>query len=100
MSRPCRSPCRSCPWRASTPQRGFPGGFVDVVALLDMIAEREPRAMGCHGTSGPCIGFAIQYPNQPQVKVAHAFGLLDLTTLACDEPLLTLEELVAKHGGG
>lgn len=100
-----RVPCKTCPWRESTPRGGFPGGIIDYKLLLDMTFGQSLRAMQCHCTPNGaqaevCVGFALQVGfTSPGYRLAVALGRADPEDLATDELLLSLENLVLKHGG-
>lgn len=108
MTSPRRRPCPTCPWRSSTPQGGFPGGIVDLEGLHAAIhGSPFDRAMQCHCTpDGPeaevCVGFALQvgFDSAPLRMAAFCEQYApDQVEPDPADPLLSLRELVLKHGG-
>lgn len=101
-----RRPCSTCPWRKSTPKRGFPGGYLDVQSLRRMV-DGGPfaRAMQCHCTPNGadaqvCVGFALQVGfDCASLRLAALVGKYDPAQVETDEPLHTLEGVIRTHGG-
>lgn len=96
-------PCRTCPWRVSTPPRGFPGGLIDVAKLLPMIRGEAWKVMQCHCTPDEspraCVGYMLQAGMDTIFgRLAVAHGLVD-SNMGCADPLHTLESLIETHGG-
>lgn len=96
-----REPCPTCPWRRETPPRGFPGGFVAADSLMRMVRNEDFKVMQCHCSpdTNPsvCVGFAVQVGGR-----SIAYRLLVLSgepQLSTDADLLSLPELIQKHGG-
>lgn len=99
-----RKPCATCPWRRSTPPGGFPGGALDAHGLLRMASgEFGPPAMQCHSTpdgeqAQVCVGFArVVGFDCVGLRFAAILGRYDPETVAADEPLHTLESVIAIH---
>ena len=101
-----RCPCSTCPWQRSTPRGGFPGGIIDAAALLRMREDRLGTIMQCHSTpdgegARVCVGFAARVGHDSMsyriaVRAGHVVEAdLDLRRRG----LLTLGELIRKHGG-
>jgi hypothetical protein len=104
MDERTRVPCPTCPWRKSTPARGFPGGIVDAAGLLRMIhGGPHEHIMQCHCTDEapePCVGFVLQVGRHSMAcRLAAIFGVIDYKSMRADEDLHTLGSLIAKHGG-
>lgn len=99
-----RRPCPTCPWRATTPRGGFPGGIIDVRRLARML-HGELMVMQCHCTpdgagANVCVGFALQVgPDCVGYRLAAMLGAVDHDALESDAQLLSLDELAARHGG-
>lgn len=100
-----RVPCKTCPWRESTPKGGFPGGIIDCESLLDMTFGQSLKAMQCHCTpdgaqAEVCVGFALQVGfDSPGYRFAAMLKRVVHEDLTSDEPLLDLAGLILKHGG-
>lgn len=94
------TPCANCPWRVTTPERGFPGGIVDARALMAMFDKYDGKAMGCHARTGVCVGFALAVGDRsPGYQKAVALGLVDPEALDADGELHDLMGLLRTHGG-
>lgn len=98
-----RKACSTCPWRASTPPGGFPGGCVAENDLRRM-ASGEPymKVMQCHNTPDDhralvCVGFAVKVGNESVgYRLAGTLGMLD--EVEGDGDLLeNIEQVIAKH---
>lgn len=105
MTKPKRAPCPTCPWRKSTPPRGFPGGLVMAERLVEMVTGGpEKRVMQCHCTPDDrpkvCVGYGLQVGFQSVAyRLAVAIGAVDHDSLGTDETLHSLESLLEAHGG-
>ena len=105
---PKRQPCTNCPWRVSTPEKGFPGGLIDADELASMIQETTWRAMQCHCTPDGadakiCVGFVRRYPDLAGVQIAERMGRytpdeIDWVTPPADQ-IHSLASLLRTHGG-
>lgn len=101
-----RLPCNTCPWRPSTPPHGFPGGHMSERILR--CAGRDAwnpdfTLMQCHCTAdrnpGVCVGFALVVGfDSLGLRLAVCAGLVDMDQLDTDEHLLTLDQVVERHG--
>lgn len=99
------TPCPTCPWRKTTPAKGFPGGFVNARRLVEMKTNTgEGGVMQCHCTpdTSPeiCVGFALQIGAESiGYRMAVIAGLVDPDTLHCPDELHTFWSLIRTHGG-
>lgn len=100
-----RRPCRSCPWRRSTPPGGFPGGVLDSASLRRMASgEFGQSAMQCHSTpdgerAEVCVGFAMVVGfDCVGLRIAAMAGRYDPDRVEADETLHTLAPVCATHG--
>lgn len=102
-----RKACKTCPWRASTPPGGFPGGCVNEGELRRM-ASGDPacmKVMQCHNTPDDhrakvCVGFAVRVgTDSVGYRLAGAFGMLD--EVEGDADLLpSVEAVIERHNTG
>lgn len=101
-----RLPCSTCPWRRSTPRRGFPGGVLHTRDLLRAASGAwDAPAMQCHCTpdgkgAEVCVGFALVVGfRSPALRFARVTGRYDPDAVGTDEPLHTLTSVLRIHGG-
>lgn len=101
-----RESCPTCPWRKSTPPRGFPGGSLSPKLRQMASGEFCMDAMQCHCTpDGPsaqvCVGFAIQVGfDCVGLRLAALLGRYDPETVTAEgiELWPTAEHLFHVHG--
>lgn len=98
-------PCRNCPWRSSTRSADIPGGGVDgdrISIAADPEGPPIGYAMGCHlgepHPPHPCAGFILACPDAASLRLPRAFKVIEIDKYGCDEPILTLAEVVKRHG--
>ena len=100
MPRQC---CQTCPWRKTTKKGRFSGGIVDAVGLAEAI-QGSGGVQKCHSSpaAGPlvCVGFAHRVGNQSAMfRVGVDLGQIENSFTVDDSELLTIKDLVKKHGG-
>lgn len=102
-----RTVCRSCPWKRSTPRRGFPGGRICVQGLADaMNGGPGSRAMQCHATpdggrAKVCVGFALVVGSDSfALRLAKSIGRFNAEDVApTPDQLHTPLAMIRFHGG-
>jgi Family of unknown function (DUF6283) len=100
-----RKACKNCPWRASTPPGGFPGGCVDATSLRRMADGSSMKLMQCHCSpdgqdAKVCVGFALRVGHDSiGYRIAGVFGLID--KVEDDGDILdSIEDVIQKHNTG